>query len=167
MTSPRLWLTVTPNLTNTFSPMAHNSDDWEESVQVSKKCALAEVEKIASAKDADVYEMNFTITTSLTNYSSMRAVRTAMVENIKEILKYSEYSERRGFRTYSLLRPIVVKNRKYYEIKFQVLISSAIDWSLKRNITVSEDTLLTDISHALYIKFGKDVNVEPYAVTTH
>lgn len=167
MTSPRLWLTVTPNLTNTFSPMAHNSDDWEESVQVSKKCALAEVEKIASAKDAEVFEMNFTITTSLTNYSSMRAVRTAMVENIKEILKHSEYSERRGFRTFSILRPIVVKSRRYYEIKFEVLISSAIDWSLKRSINISEQTMHDDITHAFYLKFGKDINVEPYMVATN
>ena len=95
----------------------------------------------------------------------MRAVRTSIIEDIKNCIGHCHAKGRRGKRGFSIKRPIVVFNhdKQAYEVKFKVNCVDVIYYSLKRQIQVAsgvfEQDLLNDL-HNLQNLLSLSLNVK-------
>lgn len=155
MTSPRFWVVTTPDLTNVYSPV----DEYviHESVHQSELSGnlelLGQIASIITAgsnnagKINSIYKFDVQIELDITDYSIMRAVRTLIIEDIKNCIKHCNAKGRRGKRAFTMKRPIVVYNKykNCYVVCFKVNCVDTVFYSLKRHIKVADGVFLQDL----------------------
>ena len=159
MTSPRFWVTTVPDLTNVFSPV----DEYiiNETVQQQEFAAKLDLLGYASnilstsnsaGKISNIYSFNIEVELGISDYRTMRAIRTAVIEDIKNCIKHCNAKGRRGKRSFTMKRPVMVynHNKHCYVVCFKVNCIDTIYFSLKRHIQVASGVFEQDLINDLH-----------------
>ena len=159
MTSPRFWVVTTPDLTNVYSPI----DEYviQETVHQSELSGnlelLGQVVSITAGsnnagKINSIYTFDVQIELDITDYSIMRAVRTLIIEDIKNCIEHCNAKGRRGKRAFTMKRPVVAYdyNKQCYVVCFKVNCIDVVFYSLKRQIQVASGVFEQDLINDLH-----------------
>ena len=149
MTSPRHWLVVSPDLTNTFNPTdEYVNQEWVEQTQAGAICRLiVATNTIQPSEPSSFSKLHLELEMDVSDYKTMRANRTDIVEYIKQVLKNSLIPRKRGKRVFALKRPIVVldKHINRYKVIFDAIVSNTVHFSRHRFTTLTDVSMRNDI----------------------